>query len=105
MCVVEEAGLNGTVMWDICHYTANTMERALRAAGLWGLCTELVVVLNLSLGPYRGSAWFQTVKDAQLDYFATTDIDCSLFCSSMTKPRPALARPLRAATAVTSTSR
>lgn len=71
--------LSGTSIWDPCHYLANQLSNAIKAAGLWFSVCELVVVLNLCQGPWMGSAWFQTAKDAMSEYLAESSPECPLF--------------------------
>lgn len=53
----------------------------MKAACMWTFILEWVVVLNLPLGPWLGSAWHQTMRDGLASYMASHDWTCALFQS------------------------
>ena len=50
-------GMRGFLFWDAWHRFHGGVMRALKAAGLWPLICEVVVVLNLPGGPWHGAAF------------------------------------------------
>ena len=72
-------GLMGFCFWDICHYVCNQIENGLKKAGCWFLVQELILVMNLVMGPYNGAAWFHTVKGSMEHYIAGATWECPLF--------------------------
>ena len=69
----------GFCFWDICHYVCNQIENGLKQAGCWFLVQELILVMNLVMGPYNGAAWFHTVKGSMEHYIAGATWECPLF--------------------------
>ena len=69
----------GFVFYDVCHHVVNEIENALKAAQCWFFVRELILVLNLVLGPFSGAAWFHTVAKGLDDYLAGATWRCPLF--------------------------
>ena len=56
-------GMRGFLFWDAWHRFHGGVMRALKAAGLWPLICEVVVVLNLPGGPWHGAAFFNAIRE------------------------------------------
>jgi hypothetical protein len=68
----------GFYHWDICHHIHNQVENSIKKAHQWFLITELIVCLNLCMGPWSGAAWFQTMAQGMADY-----VSCSTWCDPL----------------------
>ena len=67
-----EVGVNELFLWDVCHHIHNEWQNGLKAGQVWLFMLELVVALNLSMGPWKGSAWFWTTKQAMEEFLVNT---------------------------------
>ena len=68
----------GFIMWDILHYIVNQAENAQKKAGTNFIIKEIIIVLNLVLGPFMGSAFYFTIKQSHQDYIDSTTWSCPL---------------------------
>ena len=65
--------------FDIYHREHNDVMGAVKASGMWGCCVLSGMVHNVNYGPWEGSAWFQKILKASIEYFALAGPDDALF--------------------------
>jgi len=79
MWMFSKGGVNGTLHGDFCHDDWNGFHSACKASGVWLPILERVTVCNLPSGPWAGSKFFGSIKEAGTSFFRNYDYTHPLF--------------------------
>ena len=77
--VLYKLKLRAILKFDIYHREHNDVGGAVKASGMWGCCVLSGMVHNVNYGPWEGSAWYQKILKASIEYFAVARPDDPLF--------------------------
>lgn len=71
--------VRGCIFADFWHQDWNSVQTACLEVGMWHVCLERAVVLNLPMGPWARDAWFGELKGCASHFFRHNESTNGLF--------------------------
>lgn len=75
--------VRGCLFSDFWHQDWNGLQAAALEAGVWNVCLERAIVLNMPHGPWQGDAFFGVMKAGSASFFESHDHTNELFSFMM----------------------